>query len=224
MAAATTGVVTMPEEALSTAVAEGKIAPDRPQSEQVLQGTRLTATDTGSLDAIVAASGTIASESTEGIEQAHETIRQEQRQKAAEREARRTREARKYVRPLEGYRVSASFGSTGSLWVGAHTGIDLSASYGSSVVSVTTGEIIFAGWDGSYGYKIVVRHWDGTETWYCHLSRIIQRSGTVSPGDVIGAVGSTGNSTGPHLHFEVHPSGGGAIDPRPFMADMGVDI
>lgn len=223
MAAATTGVITMPEEALSTAVAEGRIAPDRPQSGEVVLD-RESAIGTGSLDAIVSASGTIVDESAEGIAQAHDTIRQEQRQEAAQREARRTREARKYVKPLDGYRVSASFGSTGSLWVGAHTGMDMSASYGTSVMSVTTGEIIFAGWHGSYGNKIVVRHWDGTETWYCHLSRIIQRSGTVSPGDVIGAVGSTGNSTGPHLHFEVHPSGSGAIDPRPYMADQGVDL
>lgn len=222
MAAAATGVVTMPETALSTAVAEGKIAPDRPLNE--VASDRQSATDTGSLDAIVSASGSIADESTEGIVEAHDTIRQEQRQEAAQREARRTREARRYVKPLDSYRVSASFGSTGTLWAGAHTGMDMSASYGTSVMSVTTGEIIFAGWDGSYGNKIVVRHWDGTETWYCHLSRIIQRSGTVSPGDVIGAVGSTGNSTGPHLHFEVHPSGGGAIDPRPYMSDQGVSL
>jgi murein DD-endopeptidase MepM/ murein hydrolase activator NlpD len=224
VAAATTGVVTMPEEALSTAVAEGKIAPDRPQDDVGFATDYASSSDSASLDAIAAASGTLAQLSTEGIAQAHDTIRQEQRQEAAKREARRTREARKYVKPLDGYRVSASFGSTGSLWVGAHTGIDLSASYGTSVMSVTTGEVIFAGWDGSYGNKIVVRHWDGTETWYCHLSRIIQRSGTVAPGDVIGAVGSTGNSTGPHLHFEVHPSGNGAVDPRGFMAELGVDL
>lgn len=223
MAAAATGVVTMPEEALSTAVAEGKIAPDRPLSDDVVAELQ-SATDTGSLDAIVAASGSLADESTEGIVQAHDTIRQEQRQEAAQREARRTREARRYVKPLDGYRISATFGSSGTLWAGVHTGLDLAASYGASVMSVTTGEIIFAGWDGAYGNKIVVRHWDGTTTWYCHLSRIIQRSGTVSPGDVIGAVGSTGNSTGSHLHLEVHPAGAGAVDPYPFLADMGVSL
>jgi murein DD-endopeptidase MepM/ murein hydrolase activator NlpD len=223
MAAAATGVFTMPPEALSTAVAEGKIGPDRPQDEVSFAATD-SALDTASLDAIVDASGSLANESTDGIAQAHETIREEQRKQAAEVEARRLRDAHRYVTPLDSYRVSASFGSTGSLWVGVHTGIDLSASYGSSVMAVTSGEIVFAGWDGSYGNKIVVEHWDGTRTWYAHLSRIIQRSGTVSPGDVIGAVGSTGNSTGPHLHLEVHPEGQGAVNPRPYLAEQGVDL
>jgi len=223
MAAAATGVLTMPEEAWSTAVAEGKIGPDRPQDVISFDGSD-SSLDTGSLDVIAAASGSLANESTDGITQAHESIRAEQRKQAAEVEARRLRDAQRYVKPLDSYRISASFGSTGSLWVGAHTGIDMSASYGSSVMAVTSGEVVFAGWDGSYGNKIVVEHWDGTRTWYCHLSRIIQRSGKVSPGDVIGAVGSTGNSTGPHLHLEVHPEDRSAVDPRPYLADQGVSL
>jgi murein DD-endopeptidase MepM/ murein hydrolase activator NlpD len=69
-----------------------------------------------------------------------------------------------------------------------------------------------------------VRHWDGTETWYCHLSRYVLRSGEVQPGTQIGSVGSTGNSTGPHLHLEVHPDGGDAVNPRSWFAERGLSF
>ena len=129
-----------------------------------------------------------------------------------------------WVLPLESYRISAGFGTVGRLWASRHTGLDLSTSYGSPVRAMSSGEIIFAGWDGPFGNKIVIRHWDGTETWYCHLSRYAQRSGAVEPGTQIGSVGSTGNSTGPHLHLEVHPSGGDAVNPRTWFAERGLDF
>jgi murein DD-endopeptidase MepM/ murein hydrolase activator NlpD len=128
-----------------------------------------------------------------------------------------------WVLPVSDYRLSAGFGDGGSLWSNNHTGQDFAAPLGTSVRSVGAGEIISAGYEPSYGNKIEVRHLDGTVTWYCHLSGYAQRSGYVAPGEVIGYVGSTGNSTGPHLHFEVRPDGGDPIDPLPWLRSFGLE-
>ena len=85
-----------------------------------------------------------------------------------------------------------------------------------------TARIISAGYDGSYGQKIVVQHADGTETWYAHLSSFVRTGGTVKAGDVIGRVGSTGNSTGDHLHLEVRPGGGDPVPPLSWLREHGV--
>jgi murein DD-endopeptidase MepM/ murein hydrolase activator NlpD len=214
--AAASGTLTMPQAGASSELLFSSEALKRPEA---------THRGASGLDTVIAAGQSLKEESAEGMGAAHEAAVEQQRKEAAEREARRIREAQRWVAPLTGrYRVSATFGSTGRLWASAHTGVDLSASYGAEVVSLSTGEIIWTGYDGPFGNKIVVRHWDGTETWYCHLSRIIKRSGTVTPGEVIGAVGSTGNSTGPHLHLEVHPSGSGPVNPQTWLADRGVHL
>ncbi|WP_205857074.1 M23 family metallopeptidase, partial [Phytoactinopolyspora endophytica] len=98
------------------------------------------------------------------------------------------------------------------------------AAHGAEVVAVSSGEIISAGWDGSYGQKIAIRHWDGTVSWYGHLSRIVKDSGTVEPGTVIGRVGSTGNSTGPHLHLEIRPNDGDPVNPQAWLAENGLSL
>jgi murein DD-endopeptidase MepM/ murein hydrolase activator NlpD len=69
---------------------------------------------------------------------------------------------------------------------------------------------------------IVIRHPGGTETWYCHLDSFKKQSGLVVAGEEIGAVGSTGNSTGPHLHLEIHPGGGSAVDPFRILESKGL--
>jgi murein DD-endopeptidase MepM/ murein hydrolase activator NlpD len=89
-----------------------------------------------------------------------------------------------------------------------HTGLDIGAGYGSAVYAAAAGEVIFASWRGGYGQCIIVLHGGGVATLYAHLSRIHVRAGqTVRRGQKIGAVGSTGLSTGPHLHFEVRRNG-----------------
>ncbi|GAB3415024.1 M23 family metallopeptidase [Flindersiella endophytica] len=128
-----------------------------------------------------------------------------------------------WVLPVSGYRLTAGFGDGGSLWSNNHTGQDFAAPLGTPVRSVGAGEIISAAYDGPYGNKIEVRHLDGTVTWYCHLSGYAQKSGYVAPGEVIGYLGSTGNSTGPHLHFEVRPDDGDPIDPMPWLRDLGLN-
>lgn len=118
----------------------------------------------------------------------------------------------RFLRPVRG-RYTDGFG-----WVGGrrHTGIDFPAPTGTPVGAAGRGVVAFAGWNtGGYGKLVVVRHRLGFESWYAHLSDISARRGqAVVGGTHIGHVGSTGRSTGPHLHFEVRRFGT-PIDPRP---------
>jgi len=80
--------------------------------------------------------------------------------------------------------------------------------------------VVYAGVESGYGNMVKIRYWDGTVTFYAHMSRISASQGQkVSPGQIVGQSGNTGHSTGPHLHLEVHPSGGGAVDPLPWLAN-----
>ncbi|PSL04660.1 murein DD-endopeptidase MepM/ murein hydrolase activator NlpD [Haloactinopolyspora alba] len=180
--------------------------------------------DADALETVAAAGESLTAQTSETAQVAHTRIAEHQRQLAAEAAARAAREAKRWLLPISTYRITAGFGSGGSMWSSTHTGLDFAASTGTEVYSMSSGEIVFAGYDGPYGNKIVIEHWDGTETWYCHLSRFVQRSGEVSPGEVIGQVGSTGNSTGPHLHLEVHPDGGGPVNPRTWLEEQGVSV
>ncbi len=111
-----------------------------------------------------------------------------------------------------GYRMHPIFG-----YNRFHSGIDIVAPSGTLVKSADGGEIIHAGYDGGYGYSIMVYHGGGFATWYAHLSRILVSAGQrVERGQVIGLVGSTGWSTGPHLHFEVRINGG-AQNPMQYL-------
>ncbi|KOU57116.1 peptidase [Streptomyces sp. MMG1533] len=116
----------------------------------------------------------------------------------------------------------------GSSWSkGYHTGVDFAVPTGTSVQAVAAGEVVTAGWGGSFGYQVVIRHSDGRYTQYAHLSAISVKAGqTVGGGRRIGRSGSTGNSTGPHLHFEVRtgPGFGTDIDPVAYLRAGGVRI
>lgn len=125
--------------------------------------------------------------------------------------------------PVIGYRLTAHFGASSNLWSRNHTGLDFAAPSGTPVMSVTNGVVTSVGYDGSYGNKIVVTTDDGEELWYCHLSGYDAQVGdTVTSGEVIGFVGSTGNSTGPHLHLEVRPGAGDPVDPMQALIAHGV--
>ena len=106
--------------------------------------------------------------------------------------------------PLVG-RITSRFGPR---WGGYHTGIDIDGNTGDRVVAAEGGTVIFASYCGNYGNLIKIDHGDGLQTWYAHLSKFYVSVGDkVGKGDKIGAVGSTGNSTGSHLHFEVRING-----------------
>lgn len=118
--------------------------------------------------------------------------------------------------------------ATGSHWSkGYHTGVDFPVPTGTSVKAVAAGTVVSAGWGGSFGYQVVIRHTDGRYTQYAHLSAISVRDGqSVGGGQRIGRSGSTGNSTGPHLHFEVRtgPGFGSDVDPLAYLRAGGVRI
>jgi murein DD-endopeptidase MepM/ murein hydrolase activator NlpD len=132
-------------------------------------------------------------------------------------------EENQWVLPLSGYRLSATFGQTSYLWSTVHTGLDFAAPSGTQVRAVANGTVTSAGYDGSYGNKVVLTLEDGTEIWYCHLSAFHVSVGErVTSGGDLGAVGSTGNSTGSHLHLEVRPGGGDPINPYTSLLEHGV--
>ncbi|MFI9581048.1 M23 family metallopeptidase [Streptomyces sp. NPDC052236] len=128
----------------------------------------------------------------------------------------------KFVLPVAQEGLSAGYGQAGVNWMSVHTGIDFPVSYGTEVRAVTDGTVRTQ-WNGAYGNMAIVTAPDGTETWYCHLSSTRMRSGSVKAGDVIAYSGNSGNSTGPHLHFEVRPGGGSAIDPLAWLRSHGLD-
>jgi len=123
---------------------------------------------------------------------------------------------------------STPYRASGGMWSsGYHTGVDFSAATGTPVKAVTNGTVVSAGWAGAYGNQVVIRHDDGRYSQYAHLSALSVSAGQrVTVGQQIGAVGSTGNSTGPHLHFEVRtsPGYGSDIDPLAYLRANGVAI
>lgn len=132
-----------------------------------------------------------------------------------------------WVAPVSGD-VSTGYKASGSSWSsGYHTGIDFQAKSGTPVKAVHSGTVVKAGWGGSYGNEIVIKHAPGVYTQYAHLSSINVKVGAkVSTGRMIGLSGSTGNSTGPHLHFEVRSGSGYGTDINPvaFLEGKGVDL
>ena len=111
------------------------------------------------------------------------------------------------IRPISGT-ISSRFGSMSSVRSGAHTGLDIAASYGTKIKAASGGTVVFSGWKGAYGKMIAIDHGNGVMTYYGHCSSLYASVGQkVSQGTVIGAVGSTGNSTGSHLHLEIRVNG-----------------
>ena len=126
--------------------------------------------------------------------------------------------------PLTSYRLTATFGQSSGLWANTHTGLDFAAPTGTPVMSVTNGIVTSVGSDGAYGNQVIVTTEDGEELWYCHLTAFAVSEGdTIRAGEVLGYVGSTGNTTGPHLHLEVRPGAGDPVDPYYALVAHGVN-
>jgi len=139
---------------------------------------------------------------------------------APHRPARASRSLRRgqWLRPVAGP-VTSRYGRR---WGGFHPGIDIGAHYGARVRAITTGRVVSAGWIPGYGKVVRVRA--GRYVFlYPHLSRILRRHGVVREGQVLGRVGSTGFSTGPHLHIEIRLHGH-AINPAPVLRRHGVRL
>ncbi|MFI8255561.1 M23 family metallopeptidase [Streptomyces filamentosus] len=181
-----------------------------------------TAVDTqlSALDAGVRDFGDRASRTQERIDL---KVRQAAEKKKREEEAARREALRpKFSLPVKLHQLSARFGQSGVNWMSVHTGIDFPVMTGTPVMAATDGTVRTQ-LNYAYGNMVILTAPDGTETWYCHLSGAKYRSGTVKAGEVIAYSGDSGNSTGPHLHFEVRPGGGSAIDPLAWLRSKGLD-
>lgn len=111
------------------------------------------------------------------------------------------------IRPVSGT-ITSRFGSISRVRSGAHTGLDIAAPKGTNIAAAAAGTVIYSGDKGSLGYTIIISHGNGIETYYGHCSKLYAKVGQyVEQGEIIAAVGSTGNSTGPHLHLEVRVNG-----------------
>ncbi|MFG3662276.1 peptidoglycan DD-metalloendopeptidase family protein [Streptomyces sp. NPDC047706] len=134
---------------------------------------------------------------------------------------------RAWVAPVERYQLSARFGSGGARWANRHTGQDFAVPIGTPVRSVGGGRVVRVSCGGAFGIQIVVAHPGGYYTQYAHLASVaVGKGAAVEPGQWIGQAGTTGNSTGPHLHFEVRvtPELGSGVDPVPWLASRGVHL
>jgi murein DD-endopeptidase MepM/ murein hydrolase activator NlpD len=146
-----------------------------------------------------------------------------EKKRAAQEAARKERLRPKFALPVAQHGLSAYYGQAGINWMSVHSGIDFPVSYGTTVMAATDGTVRTQ-LNSAYGNMMIVTAKDGTETWYCHLSSYRVASGTtVKAGDPIAYSGDSGNSTGPHLHFEVRPAGGSAIDPLAWLRSHGLD-
>lgn len=132
-----------------------------------------------------------------------------------------------WVAPVETYVLSASFGSGGARWADRHTGQDFAVPVGTPVRAVGTGRVVKVTCGGAFGMQVVLRHPGGYYTQYAHLSSVaVDQGELVEPGQWIGQSGTTGNSTGPHLHFEarVTPETGSAVNPVSWLDARGVSL
>jgi murein DD-endopeptidase MepM/ murein hydrolase activator NlpD len=142
------------------------------------------------------------------------------------------KKAAAWVHPVEKYTLTAKFAQAGSMWQSTHSGQDFAVPSGTNVVAVHGGTVVKAGGDGAgdgpaYGNAVVIKHGNGTYSQYAHLSRIDVRVGqVVATGQHIALSGNTGNTSGPHLHFEIRttPNFGSAIDPVAFLRSKGLSL
>jgi murein DD-endopeptidase MepM/ murein hydrolase activator NlpD len=123
--------------------------------------------------------------------------------------------------PVRGW-ISSGFGDPNSPLTGEkgfHTGVDIANDTGSPIHATADGEVAYAGWEGGYGKLVIVRHGNGYSTYYGHLSELKTAVGKhVKRGDVVGLMGATGNTTGPHLHYEVRVFGA-AVNPVKYLEE-----
>lgn len=120
------------------------------------------------------------------------------------------------VKPVSG-NITSRFGARESIRTHAHKGMDIAAPRGTPIKASADGKISYSGWMGGYGNLIIIDHGNGIQTYYGHCSKLYAKVGEqVTAGDVIAAVGSTGNSTGNHLHFEIRKNGT-QINPQKYV-------
>ncbi|MFI8088375.1 M23 family metallopeptidase [Streptomyces sp. NPDC086080] len=137
-----------------------------------------------------------------------------------------------WVSPVKSYKLSASYAANGGMWASKHSGQDYAVPTGTPVVAVHGGTVVKSGGNGAgdgpaYGNAVVIKHSNGTYSQYAHLSSVNVKAGqVVKTGQKIALSGNTGNSSGPHLHFEIRtsPNYGTAVNPAAFLRANGVTL
>ncbi|GGS66710.1 M23 family metallopeptidase [Streptomyces griseoviridis] len=185
---------------------------------------------------VAAAADTTAASTTAGAvhAQAEAQAKAAQTATAKKTEAKQAaaKKAASWVDPVKKYTLSAKFNQAGGMWSHKHSGQDFAVPTGTDVLAAHGGTVVKAGGNGAgdgpaYGNAIVIKHGNGTYSQYAHLSRIDVKIGqVVKTGQHIALSGSTGNSSGPHLHFEIRttPNYGSAVDPVAFLRAQGVSV
>lgn len=184
-----------------------------------------SAADSGSIPGISASS--VQAQADAQAKAAHKAA-----EKAAQAKKDAAAKAASWVDPVKSYTLSASYGTGGDRWASKHSGQDFAVPVGTKVMAAHGGTVVKAGGNGAgdgpaYGNAVVVKHDNNTYTQYAHLSRVDVKVGeSVKTGEEIAKSGNTGNSSGPHLHFEVRKSAdyGTAVDPVAALKAEGVKV
>ena len=157
------------------------------------------------------------------VEAQQRAARSAARKAAAEAAARAKaeREGKRWVTAIHSRVLTSGFGPR---WGKTHDGLDIGAPTGTPIYAMSKGTVILSANVFSFGNKVEIRYWDGTVSWYGHMSRRdVSVGDTVMPGDQVGLVGNTGHSFGSHLHLEIHPTGGdNPINPYPWLKAKGI--
>ncbi|WAZ23242.1 M23 family metallopeptidase [Streptomyces cinnabarinus] len=146
--------------------------------------------------------------------------------------AAKAKKAVSWVKPVKKYTKSASFAQNGAMWQSTHSGQDFAVASGTQVYAAHGGTVVKAGGNGAgdgpaYGNAVVIKHGNGTYSQYAHLSKIQVKVGQlVKTGQKVALSGNTGNSSGPHLHFEIRTTAnyGSAVDPVSFLRAKGLSL
>ncbi|MEU4658018.1 M23 family metallopeptidase [Streptomyces sp. NPDC023723] len=181
---------------------------------------------------VAAAADTTAASSTAGAVQAQAEAQAKAATAKTEAKQAAAKKAASWVDPVKKYTLSATFNQAGGMWSHKHSGQDFAVPTGTEVMAAHGGTVVKAGGNGAgdgpaYGNAIVIKHGNGTYSQYAHLSRIDVKVGqVVTTGQHIALSGSTGNSSGPHLHFEIRTTAnyGSAVDPVAFLRSKGVTV
>jgi murein DD-endopeptidase MepM/ murein hydrolase activator NlpD len=211
---------TMAESAPAAFDLSGNVAKARANDTAAAQFDRTEAKQQREVQAVAAQARLVEAQRIARDAQ-RKSLARKQAAAAALKKAEAQRQAReKWVMPIKGATFTSGYGWR---WGRMHQGDDFGTPVGTPLAAMSTGTVTFAGWEGGYGIKIEIEYWDGTVSVFGHLSGVAVSVGDkVAPGEVVGRSGNTGHSTGPHLHLEIHPDGGAAIDPAPWLHRHGL--
>jgi len=206
------------QTARSNVSASAKVTPRPPAGDPAAQRVRQVA-ETERAEAALTTSTARANQQDLALLRATSVARGVERTKLAAEAAVAKREAfaHSWRLPITDPRTTSGFGYR---WGRLHAGEDFAVDVGTPLAAMSSGTVVFAGEESGFGNLVEIRYWDGTISYYGHMSVIsVNVDESVDPGEIVGESGNTGHSTGPHLHLEIHPDGGEAIDPLPWLAD-----